>query len=183
MTGGSDYHGYGAANFVWNALHIPGWRRMPRSQQADAIMEILRARDQSRVQVLLYRDRPRIALGLQPLAPVITLIYYFRSLNLWQLLSWLIWLFIFVRFCRWCVSGSWRRWISHPPGAISTIIAAGCAMLTLLFGFWFISQYPLIAERNQIYRSTGLWLSGAGLFFFIYCLMLLRKIKKIHIFN
>ncbi|MBN2356432.1 hypothetical protein JXO59_09980, partial [candidate division KSB1 bacterium] len=183
MVGGSDYHGYGAANFVWNALKIPSWDDKSREQRMDAIMEILRTRDQSRIQVLLYRDRQRIAKSLRVVAPVITLVDYFRSLNLWQLLSWLIWSFIFVHFYRWCVSGSWRRWISHPPGAIATVLGASCAVITLLFGIWFLSQYPLIADLNRIYRKTGLMLTGVGFFFFIYCLILLRKIKKIHIFN
>ncbi len=183
MVGGADYHGYGAANFVWNALRIPNWHQMSRQQQIEVIMEILRHRDQDRIQVLLYRDRQRISKPLQPLAPLITLIDYFRSLNLWQILSWLLWSMIFLRFYRWCVAGSWRRWISHPPGAIATVIGAGCAALTISFGVWILSQYPLIAETNKIYRQTGLWLSGLGIFFFFYCLMLLQKIKKIHIFN
>jgi len=182
MVGDVDYHGYGAANFVWNALTIPGWRTFDREKKISSIMQILHQRDQSRVQVLLYRDRQPIPKSLQVFAPILTLIFYFRSLNHWQLLSWLIWIVIFNRIYRWCRMGSWRAWIPHSPGAISAVIGSGCGVITLMFGIWLLSQYPVIAPTNRIYIPAGWWLFGLGLLFFVYGLMLLRKIKKLELF-
>ena len=95
MNGGLDFHGYGNVCSLWNAFAIPGWHRMDPDAKEKAILAILRAKDQSRLRVLMYHDRPYYDKKNLALRPPVTLFNYFRTLNGWQILSWLFWLAVF----------------------------------------------------------------------------------------
>jgi len=182
LIGSVDYHGYGPACFAWNALHIPGWRTRSRSDQSEAIMDLLRSRDQSRLQVLLYRDRERIASGLEWLSPFITVLDYFRSLNLWQMLSWLLW-FVVLRLSLYFaprIPDQLR--LRYQTRDILAIAGAGAATITLLFGLWMLAQTPLLLDENRVFMEYGAWLTALGTILFFYCINLLRKLKKMQLF-
>ncbi|NIA30388.1 MAG: PHP domain-containing protein, partial [Actinobacteria bacterium] len=57
MVGACDYHGYGSAAFTWNALQIPGWQNLTEEQKRSSVMNILRQHQESKIKVLVYRDR------------------------------------------------------------------------------------------------------------------------------
>jgi len=94
MVGGLDFHGYGRACAVWNAFTIPNWDTMDLVSRENAILEVLRARDQDRVKVLMYNDRPFYDSSNLVFRPFITMINYFRTLNFYQVLSWCFWLIL-----------------------------------------------------------------------------------------
>ncbi len=94
MNGGLDFHGYGNLCSLWNAFEIPGWHNLGSGEKEAAILHILRNREQNKLTVVLYKDRPFYEKGNFFFSPVITLINYFRTLNFWQVLSWLMWIMI-----------------------------------------------------------------------------------------
>ena len=95
MVGGLDYHGYGSACSIWNAFEVPGWKNLDANAKEESILKILKTHDQSRLNVLLYNDRSYYSqknlLFITPLA----VINYFRTLNLLQVLSWIVWILVF----------------------------------------------------------------------------------------
>ncbi|GGW23386.1 PHP domain-containing protein [Arenibacter certesii] len=91
MVGGLDYHGYGRVCAIWNAFTIPNWYAMDPKAKVRSIVEILRDRDQSKLKILMYRDRPSYKGIPLLLSPPVTIINYFRSLNGYQVASWMMW--------------------------------------------------------------------------------------------
>ena len=92
MNGGLDFHGYGNVCSLWNAFDIPGWHKLSPEAKEDAILNIIRNHDQSKLTVIIYKDRPYYSKANLFFSPVITFINYFRTLNFYQVLSWIIWI-------------------------------------------------------------------------------------------
>ncbi|HOT98376.1 MAG TPA: hypothetical protein PLG50_15105 [bacterium] len=182
LTGNADYHGYGPACFAWNALHLPGWRQLGPTARVETVLNLLRGHDQSRLQILLYRDRQPIAPGLAWISPFITLLDYFRSLHFAQVLSWLAWLVLALLFIRYAPRIPERLRIALTVQEVMAITGAAAAAITLFFGLWMLGQIPFLAGENEIFFKDGLWLSGAGILLFLYCIYALKKLKKIQIF-
>ncbi len=99
MTGISDNHGYGYATAVWNAMRIPGWQSMNPDQLENAVLESLKTERFSAVQVLeRTRFMPMTSLELT-FTPFGSLWIYFRSLQPFQVLSWILWIWtIFILY-------------------------------------------------------------------------------------
>jgi hypothetical protein len=182
LTGNADYHGYGPACFAWNAFHLPGWRQLGQAARAQALLDLLHSHDQSRLQVLLYRDRSPIATGMAWLSPFITLLDYYRSLRPAQILSWLIWLGFGMLLLRLTPRIPKRLRIPLTPQEVMAIAGAGAAAVTLLFGMWMLVQVPLLSDENRIYMNSGSMLSITGILLFLYAIFMLKKLKKIQIF-
>ena len=96
MNGGLDFHGYGSACSLWNGFVIPGWRSMDPQAKEASILKIIKTRDQNKLKVLLYNDRAYYNNKHLGLTPPITLFNYFRTLTIFQVLSWICWIFIFM---------------------------------------------------------------------------------------
>ena len=96
MNGGLDFHGYGSACSLWNAFEIPGWKNLDLQAKEEAILKIIKTRDQSKLKVLLYNDRPFYSRQELVFRPFITIFNYFRTLNFLQVLSWIGWILLFV---------------------------------------------------------------------------------------
>ena len=94
MNGGLDFHGYGAACAMWNAFEIPGWKNMDMQAKEQAILNIIKTRDQSKLKVLLLNDRPYYEKENLFLHTPVTLLNYFRTLTIWQVFSWIFWIFV-----------------------------------------------------------------------------------------
>jgi hypothetical protein len=92
MNGAADYHGYGSPCFVWNAMEVPGWKDMDMDRKRESVMDLLLRKDMDKIRILLYNDRYVFNRSYVILSPVYTLLSYFRTLNVWQVLSWLIWI-------------------------------------------------------------------------------------------
>ncbi len=97
MNGGLDFHGYGNACSLWNGFEIPGWRSLDQNSKEEAILKIVRSRDQSKLRVLLYKDRPYYTTKYLWLSPGFTLFNYFRTLNVLQVISWIFWILLIAR--------------------------------------------------------------------------------------
>ncbi len=182
LTSNADYHGYGPSCFAWNVLRLPGWRQLAPAARAEAILDLLRNRDINRVQTLLYRDRRPIPAGLVWLSPFITLLDYFRSLRPAQAISWLIWFGLALLFIRYAPRIPERLRIPLTLQEAMAVTGAAAAAITLLFGLWMLGQIPFLAGENRIFLKNGLWLSGVGILLFLYCIVALKKLKKIQIF-
>jgi predicted metal-dependent phosphoesterase TrpH len=99
MTGISDNHGYGYATAVWNAMSIPGWQKMDPDRLEKAVLDTLATKRFSAVQVLeRVRYVPQSIQGLI-FSPIIISWYYWRSLQPWQAISWVLWIWGFLFLC------------------------------------------------------------------------------------
>jgi len=92
MVGGLDFHGYGRACSIWNAFEIPNWKNLNSTDQEEAIIKIIRNKEQDKLKVLMYNDRPYYEQDALMFSPFRTLFNYFRTLKIFQVFSWLIWL-------------------------------------------------------------------------------------------
>jgi hypothetical protein len=95
MNGGPDFHGYGSACTLWNAFEIPDWKNMNFQTKEEAILNIIKTRDQSKLKVLLLNDRPYYEKKKLFFRPLVTVVNYFRTLNFFQVISWIFWILLF----------------------------------------------------------------------------------------
>ncbi|MDZ7605616.1 MAG: hypothetical protein U5K79_08515 [Cyclobacteriaceae bacterium] len=95
MNGGPDFHGYGSVCTLWNAFEIQGWENMNFQAKEEAILNIIKTRDQSKLKVLLLNDRPYYEKKNLFFRPLLTLFNYFRTLNFLQVVSWVFWILLF----------------------------------------------------------------------------------------
>ncbi|WP_273276122.1 PHP domain-containing protein [Maribacter polysiphoniae] len=95
MVGGLDFHGYGRACSVYNALEIPNWNTMDTDSKEQAILTLLKAGPQEKIRILVYKDRPFYTDSNLWFRPFLTVIDYFRTLNLFQVVSWCFWVLLF----------------------------------------------------------------------------------------
>ncbi len=93
IIGGADYHGYGPTCKTWNAMSITGWNELDHSSRTAKIMTGLSA---GKNQVLYYLDRRIYGTGNVWLSPLRNIMDYFRSLNGFQILSWIGWCLLFI---------------------------------------------------------------------------------------
>jgi len=166
MNGAADYHGYGSSCFVWNSLEIPNWHQMDPSLKRESIMQVLRERDMSRIQVLLYHDRVPFDRSRVLLSPLFNAVNYGRTLNLFQLLSWFFWLLL-LAFLK-----------SRASLRSIEILAMASTIFLLVNGSVLMLKARHLREYNDIYTEYGrmLLLCGAG--FLIYELILIFMARK-----
>jgi hypothetical protein len=79
---------------LWNAFEIPGWKNMDSQAKEEAILNIIKTRDQSKLKVLLLNDRLYYERKNLFLHTLVTLFTYFRTLTFWQVFSWVFWIFV-----------------------------------------------------------------------------------------
>jgi len=169
MNGAADYHGYGSSCFVWNALEIPHWHQMDPVQKRESIMQVFRERDMSRIKVLLYHDRNPFDRSRVLLSPLYNAINYGRTLNLFQLLSWFLWLLL-LAFIK-------SRLADRKKGSVSFRIMQALALAGSVFllvnGTLLLLKARPLREYNDIYSEYGLLLLLCGAGFLIYVSVLL----------
>jgi hypothetical protein len=168
MLGSVDNHGYGSTCGVWTVLDIPGWQALGLEERRAAVMETLNERDQERITVLLYQDRPDHGEVHSLFLPLASVVNYFRTLNGWQLVSWLLWMVVF-RTLLVMLAGapgyregtSLRPWLS---GSVSLV--AACYMITV--GLIFKFRTGAIEDYHGVYHRYSLLLMIAGFAFLVY---------------
>jgi len=176
MNGVADYHGYGSPCFVWNALEIPGWHHMDMDQQRESILNLLRQKNMDKIRVLLYNDRYVFERSYAGLSPVYTLGSYFRTLNLMQILSWLIWL-VLLR-----IIGRKMSYLKNSNSGGSMIpleiLSIASSLYLLVHGLILQNKAHKLASYNDIYNEYGtiMLLCGAG--FLVYTLILIFIERK-----
>ena len=101
VTGGSDNHGYGSTNCVWNLVRVPGWRALDPAQRSRAVLAELRQGGFSAVRVLARARclaRPRSVTEAWLDAPR-ALWWALRSWSLAQALSAVAWVWAAAAVC------------------------------------------------------------------------------------
>lgn len=184
MNGAVDYHGYGNACFVWNAFSIPGWHTMGYQQKRESVLEVLRNRDMNRIKVLLYNDRHVFERDQVYLSPVCTIISYFRTLNFWQVLSWMAWLVIIRYIVLGMIGWNRKRKVPVDPLHILGIFAFLSSLYILFKGIDMLNKSQFLIGYNDIYTEYGtimLW-SGGG--FMIYLILLtIFEMRRLRVKN
>jgi len=167
MVGGLDFHGYGNVCSLWNAFTLPGWHKLSQEEQEQAIVDVLRSRDQSRVKVLLYHDRPFYEKKDLWLRPPVTLYDYFRTLNRWQVLSWILWLLL-LAWGMMRMAGMRDDRKNRLAGRLTawTGLAASLFLLALALRFQLLA--PKVAGYNDIYPEYARLFFIIGGIFFVY---------------
>jgi len=166
-----DYHGYGSAAFAWNALNIPDWQNLNNSHKREEILNVLRNKDQSKIQVLLYRDRHIYPRNWVLLSPVYTLTGYFRSLNIAQILSWIGWILIIWILTRIKITRSVLSRVSQNPTLFWGICGVLGAWLIVLMGCLFLFKVAPLAGYNKIFKEYGDYFFWFGFIFLVYSLL------------
>ena len=176
MNGGLDFHGYGNVCSVWNAMEIPGWYKMNPAGKEAAILNVIKFRDQSKLKVLLYTDRPYYTSANLFWRPIITFFNYFRTLNFYQVLSWLFWLsilyFIYIKTEE-------KEKISINR-IIPVVGIFGAVFFLVLGSTYYSKKLELIGTTNDVFDEYSIILFYAGMIFLIYTGLVsyFRLIKK-----
>ncbi len=173
MVGACDYHGYGSACLTWNALNIPHWRQMSYEQKYQSILNVFRQRDRSKIQVLVYEDRPPVDSRWVFFSPIYTLVNYFRGLNGWQISVWIVWIFF-----GWLIAQS--TWLlrakdfarRHYLRALGMMTLPSAAWITLM-GVWLLFKSIGVRGYNEIFTEFGIDFLIGGAIFLAYSLVLL----------
>jgi len=166
MNGGLDFHGYGNVCSLWNAMEIPGWHNMSPGEKEQAIIDVIRSRDQSKLQVLLYNDRPYYPEeNLFWMIPV-HLFNYLRTLNFWQVLSWAVWGFLFLLLMRQTSQTEVKRFNANKIVAVIGVLSS-LFMLGLALAYY-LETFDVAGSDNDIYIEYAgmlLWIGGAFLIY------------------
>ena len=171
MLGDCDYHGYGTAALTWNALDIPGWQQLNAEEKTQAIMDIFRGHQQNKIRVLKYDDRT--ARSEIVWSPVYTLVDYFRTLNVAQIISWLFWLIVLqfvqkVRFIR-----TMTEWFRAKKYRLASILGTLSSLYVFASGLVLILRAPALMGYNEIFMEYGKYFSIGGFLFLLYSTALL----------
>jgi hypothetical protein len=157
MNGGLDFHGYGSACTLWNAFEIHGWKNKDSQAKEEAILNIIKTRDQSKLKVLLLKDRPYYERKNLFLHTPVTLFNYFRTLNFWQVFSWLFWIFLFVFMRN-------KSTVVHQLTCRKMFPLAGiaAALFLLGLGFVYVFRNQTVEDFTEIYPEYYKLLFMAG---------------------
>ena len=180
MNGGLDFHGYGNVCSLWNAFDIPGWHKMDPVAKEETILEVLRKRDQSHLKVLLYHDRPYYDKKNLIFRPFITLYNYFRTLGLFQVLSWVGWMLVLTWFLmRHAIRREDEKNIF--TGRLISVSGIISALFLLALALNYFLRYRKVTDYNTIYPEYARMFCFIGLGLFIYSLVVfwIRAKKKL----
>ena len=173
MLGACDYHSYGSACFVWNALTIPNWHQLNHEQKRSSIIKALRLREREKIKVLTYQDREIFDRNKLWVSPVLEFVRYFRSLNFYQLLSWIIWgvLFFFVK--DFLIRVKAKEWIKKRPLFIWSTVGIISAAYVFVKGIEFLIKAKPLVGYNEIYSENAVMFVWRGIAFILYSLIIL----------
>ncbi len=166
MNGGLDYHGYGNVCSIWNAMKIPGWHNLDPVEKEEAILNVIRTHDQSKLKVLLYNDRPFYTPDYLFFRPIITFFNYFRTLNVYQVISWVFWLFIII------LIGKSNTHIFKNKLSANKVIPllgiSGAMFMLILGGVYYAQISDLVGTENDVFEEYSTILFYAGSVYLLY---------------
>ncbi len=167
MVGGLDFHGYGNVCSLWNAFQIPGWHKLNPASKEEAILSIIRSNDQSKLKVLLYKDRPYYSEDNLLFSPLFTVFNYFRTLNVFQVVSWVVWISLFTIVMK-RIYGN-QKLISHfSIDRIIPVKGLAGAVFMLVLGAVYYSRIKHVADFTEMYEEYSTLLLYVGSAFLIY---------------
>ena len=164
MVGGLDFHGYGRSCSIWNAFNIPNWKNLNDGEKEEEIIRIMRDREQGKLKVLMYKDRPYYKEDNLAFSPLKLVFNYFRTLNIYQVVSWIIWLVIF----------SWIK--ERTKGKNDKImVLAGIvgSVFLILLGTKYNANIAAVKGYSEVYEEYSALLFKIGFAFISYSLVLL----------
>ena len=167
MNGGLDFHGYGNACSLWNAFEIPGWHNLDPASKEEAILKIIKSCDQSKLQVLLYKDRPYYTKKYLYLSPLFTFFNYFRTLNFYQVFSWILWILI-VAGIRIRFSGPNKTAKRIPENRLVPFSGVLSALFMLCLGLFYFTGIKDLPDYTKMYHEYSNLLFTAGAVFLVY---------------
>lgn len=182
MLGGLDFHGYGRACGIWNAFQIPNWHQMDPDKKENSILEIIRNRDQSRVKVLMYQDRPFYSGKNLLFQPFITVVNYFRTLNFWQVISWTLWLILFQ------LLWNYRREHFIPMHKRMALVGMLSSLFLIVLGLYYMVRANAVKGYSKVFAEYSSLLLIIGSIFMVYSLgtiyfRFFKKMKKMKKIN
>jgi hypothetical protein len=164
MVGGLDFHGYGRSASVWNAFKIPNWKKLNTIDKEEAIIEIIRNREQDKLQVLMYKDRPYYTQDNLWFSPIRFVRDYFRTLNIYQVFSWVLWL-LFIGFFLKKIKINYNKFI-----VITGVIGS---VFLILLGIKYHIRTTVVKGYSEVYEEYSTMLFYIGTIFIAYSLVLL----------
>ncbi|MEN8186325.1 MAG: PHP domain-containing protein [Bacteroidota bacterium] len=180
MNGGLDFHGYGNACTIWNAMKIPGWHKLDPVSKEEAILEIIRSKDQSKLRILMYNDRPYYNKDNLFWIPIKTFFNYFRTLSTIQVMWWIIWILIFTLTKKIISSKKGLKKRLSLNKVIPVISVFSALMMLILGSFYFSEIKNVVGSQNDIYEEYSTLLLYIGSSFLIYSVIVayFRNLKK-----
>ena len=175
MMGNVDYHGYGNACYVWNALNIPLWDDLSYFEKKDSIMSILRGKQTDKIQVVTYCDRRFLNRSLLWLSPVLNAIDYFRSFNVWQMLSWLVWISGFGLVVKLHAVRCVNSWLNVRHYRKAALVGFASAAFALVNGIRLLLMAPPLTDYNEILIEYGAYFVIGGFLFIAYSVILFKR--------
>jgi hypothetical protein len=152
MNGGLDYHGYASVCTLWNAFNIPGWEKMDYLTKESSILDIIKNRDQSKLQVLLLNDRPYYKKENLYLSPIMTLFNYFRTLNFFQIISWAFWI-LFLHYIHLKIKSNLSLSTYYTPSLIISGLGILCSVFLITLGLIYYSRIQNVEGFTEIYAE------------------------------
>lgn len=165
LNGGLDFHGYGNACSIWNAFEIPDWHNLSPESKEESIINIFRTRDQDKLKVLLYKDRPYYNKKYLFLSPLFTVINYFRTLNFYQLISWICWILLFT-IIKILAKKEFKKQIA--PNRLIPVMGILSALFMVGLGVVYLGRIKDIAGFTEMYVEYSTLLFVIGSVFLIY---------------
>lgn len=165
MVGGLDFHGYGRACSVYNAFEIPGWRNMDFTSKESTILDILKNGPQEKLEILMYKDRPYYTSDVLWYRPFLTVVNYFRTLNVFQTLSWVFWLLI-IQFIRNLIK---RRFIA--TNKLLVLLAGVSAMFLSILALVYYFRGEAVKGYSEVYSEYSGLLGPIGIVILLYTLI------------
>jgi hypothetical protein len=170
MVGGVDFHGYGNACTLWNAFEIPGWKDLDQKGRGEAILDILKSRNQAKVTVLKYSDRPFYSDDALWISPVRTVVYYFRTLHWHQIASWAFWLFALAVLVRQLTQARHaNRWLS--VNRLLPLAGVAGSVFLVALGLVYLAKHRPVEGFTEIYAEYSSLLLYAGTGFLLYSVL------------
>lgn len=168
MVGGLDFHGYGNVCTIWNALKIPGWHRLSPTEKEESILNVIRTRDQSKLKVLMYNDRPFYEPENLFWSPLFSFFHYFRTLNIWQVLSWMFWIFL-MAFVKVKIFEREELKRTFTINKILPVLGILGALLMLILALnYYLEIANVASSENDIYEEYSKLLFYIGAIFITY---------------
>lgn len=180
MNGGVDFHGYGNACSIWNAFEIPNWDSLDSESKEEAILNIIKTNDQSKLKVLIYKDRPFYNAQNLFYSPLITFVNYFRTLNIYQVISWIIWILFFVKVKSLIITNSkMKGYIS--ANKLLSVVSLLSGLFMVLLGLSYYLRIKNIIGFTEMYAeySSILFYVGSALFIYsVFTVYLQNRLNK-----
>lgn len=167
MNGGVDFHGYGNVCSLWNAFEIQGWRNLNPGAKEEAILSVIKSRDQSKLGVLLYNDRPYYSAQNLFFSPLFNLFNYFRTLNFYQIFSWIVWILFFV-FIKNKIAGRKHFKRQLTSRKLVSVFGIFGALFFLVLGWIYYFRIKEIVGFTEMYAEYSKLLFLIGSVFLIY---------------